>query len=268
MNKLEENVGKPKELWKVLKSMGLPKKCTSVSNICLESEGKHSFGPEENANIFKNYFSGLAENLLLKLPQAPKIFGYASTCMFYRPYNIVPNGFKFSQTNVTTVSKILENIDSSKAAGIDNLGGKFIKDGTQVIAFPITQICNLSIKSCSFPDACKLAKVKPLFKKGSKTDPKNYRPISLLPLVSKIIEKVIHDQTQNYLTENKILYEYQSGFRPNHSTDFALSFLNDKVLKGFDKGCFTGMILIDLQKAFDTIDHKLLLEKMNFLGVF
>ena len=119
LNKLEENVGKPKELWKVLKSMGLPKKCTSVSNICLDSEGKHSFGPEENANIFKNYFSGLAENLLLKLPQAPKIFGYASTCMFYRPYNIVPNGFKFSQTNVTTVTKILENIDSSKTAGID-----------------------------------------------------------------------------------------------------------------------------------------------------
>ena len=120
--------------------------------------------------------------------------------MFYRLFNIVPNGFKFSQTNVTTVTKISENIDFSKAAGIDNLVGKFIKDGTQVIAFPITQICNLSIKSCSFPDACKLAKVKPLFKKGSKTDPKNYRPIYLLPLVSKIIEKVIHDQTQNHLT--------------------------------------------------------------------
>ena len=75
MNKLQENVGKPKELWKVLKSMGLPKKCTSILNICLESEGKHSFGPEENSDIFKNHFSGLVKNLLLKLPQASKIFG-------------------------------------------------------------------------------------------------------------------------------------------------------------------------------------------------
>ena len=88
--------------------------------------------------------------------------------MFYRPYNIVPNAFKFSQTNVTAVTKILENIDSSKATGIDNLGGKFIKDGTLVIAFPITQICNLSIKYCSFPDAFKFAKVKPLLKKAQK----------------------------------------------------------------------------------------------------
>ena len=111
-----------------------------------------------------------------------------------------------------------------------------------------------------------MAKVKPIFKKGSKTDPKNYRPISLLPLISKVFEKIIHDQTQNYLAENRILYDYQTGFRTNHSTDFALSFLNGKILKGFDKGYFTGMILIDLQKAFDTIDHKLLLEKMNVLG--
>ena len=85
-------------------------------------------------------------------------------------------------------------------------------------------------------------------------------------MVSKIIEKIIHDQTQNYLIENDILYEYQSGFRPNHSSDFALSFLNDKILKGFDKRVFTGMILIDLQKAFDTIDHKKFLEKMQFFG--
>ena len=94
-----------------------------------------------------------------------------------------------------------------------------------------------------------MAKVKPIFKKGSKTEPKNYRPISLLPLISKVFEKIIHDQTQNYLAENRIMYDYQSGFRTNHSTDFALSFLNDKILKGFDKGYFTGMILI-LTKSF------------------
>ena len=146
------------------------------------------------------------------------------------------------------------------------MGGKFLKDGIPILASPLAQLCNLSILLSVFPDKCKIAKLKPLFKKGSTTEAKNYRPISLLPLISKVIEKVIHDQTQRFLIENDVLYKYQSGFRGNHSTDSCLSYLNDKILQGFDCGKITGMILIDLQKAFDTIDHKLLLEKLAFIG--
>ena len=103
-------------------------------------------------------------------------------------------------------------------------------------------------------------------KKGSKTDPQNYRPISLLPLVSKIIEKVIHDQTQRFLDKNDIIYRYQSGFRKFFSTDSCLSYLNNKIATGFESGLYTGMILIDLQKAFDTVNHNILLKKMEFIG--
>ena len=156
------------------------------------------------------------------------------------------------------------NID--KAAGIDNISGKFLKDGANVLAKPISEICNLSIKYSIFPVDCQIAKLKPLFKKGSTTFPKNYRPISLLPLISKIIEKVIHDQTQAFLDENKIIYRFQSGFRKNFSTDSCLSYLNNKIVTGFESGLHTGMILIDLQKAFDTIDHEILIAKMEFLG--
>ena len=80
----------------------------------------------------------------------------------------------------------------------------------------------------------------------------------MLLLISKVIEKVIHDQTSTFLNSRNLLYNYQSGFRKNHSTDFCLSFLNDKILKGFDQGLITGMILIDLQKAFNTINHDIL----------
>ena len=96
------------------------------------------------------------------------------------------------------MANLLKEIYSSKAARIDNIGGKFIKDGAAILALPLTQICNLSIRIYAFPDTCKLAKVKPIFKKGSTMDPKNYRPISLLPLLSKVIEKIIHDQTQSF----------------------------------------------------------------------
>ena len=105
-----------------------------------------------------------------------------------------------------------------------------------------------------------------MYKKGSKTNPENFRPISLLPLISKVIERIVYDQVDNFLLQNNILYNYQSGFRKNHSTDLCLSFLNDKILKGFDKGLFTGVILIDLQKAFETINHKVLLGKLHAIG--
>ena len=149
-----------------------------------------------------------------------------------------------------------ENIQISKASGIDKLPGRFLKDGAKILSKSISEICSLSISHGIFPNACKVAKQKPIFKKGKKVDPSNYRPISLLPLISKIFEKVFQDQANECLSANKILYNYQSGFRTNHSTNLCLSFLTDKILKGFDEGLLTGMILIDLQKAFDTINHE------------
>ena len=130
------------------------------------------------------------------------------------------------------------------------------------MAKPISELCNLSLTLGSFPDACKIVKVK----KGSKKDPSNNRPISLLPLLSKVFERVVLNQTEEFLSLNKVLYDYQSGFRKNHSTDTCPSFLNDKILKGFDDGLVTGMILIDLQKAFDTINHDILLKKLSIIG--
>ena len=113
--------------------------------------------------------------------------------------------FQLLGTSPEKISSILKGLNPSKAAGIDNLSGKFLKDGTHVLARSISQLCNLSIKLNSFPRSCKIAKVKPLFKKGYKTDPQNYRPISLLPLLSKIIERIVHDQTEEFLSKNKLL---------------------------------------------------------------
>ena len=149
---------------------------------------------------------------------------------------------------------------------MDSLSGCFLKDGAKVLAKPITDISNLSITLGKSPDSCKLAKLKPIYKNSSLTEASNYRPISLLLLISKVIKKVIHNQTSAFLNSRNLLYNYQSGFRKNHSADFCLSFLNDKILKGFDQGLITGMILIDLQKAFDTIDHDILLQKLYAIG--
>ena len=155
----------------------------------------------------------------------------------------------------------MQDIKSSKAAGVDKLSGKFLKDGANILAKPVSALCNLSVSRGVFPSACKFAKLKPIFKKGKKTDPSNYRPISLFPVVSKIID----DQTNAFLSDENILYSYQSGFRENYSTDLCLSYLTDKDFKGFYEGLLTGMILIYLQEAFDTIDHEILLHKLKVI---
>ena len=146
---------------------------------------------------------------------------------------------------------------TNKATGTDNLSDRFLKDGSKVLVTPTVQICNLSIKLSAVPDECKIAKLKPLLRKGEKIDPKNYRPISLLPVISKIFGKVIHDQTMDLVTKKNILYKFQSGFRKFYSTDSCFLYLQDKVAKEFDSGLLTGMILIDLQNTFDTIDYNI-----------
>ena len=97
------------------------------------------------------------------------------------------------------VRKILKNLQLSKAPGFDSISSIFLRDGSEILTKPITQLINLSIRLSSFPEDAKAAKVKPLFKKGSRLDPKNYRPISLLPILSKVFERIVHDQTQGFL---------------------------------------------------------------------
>ena len=129
---------------------------------------------------------------------------------------------QLSETSPEKILSILKGLNPSKAAGIDNLSGKFLKDGAHVLARPISQLCNLSIKLNSFPRSCKIAKVKPLFKKGSKTDPQNYCPISLLPLLSKITEMIFHVQTEEFLSKNKLLYRFHLDLLPDSKKAFSL----------------------------------------------
>ena len=121
--------------------------------------------------------------------------------------NIQKNYQNFELYNATLepIKNILACLDTSKAPGLDGISANFLKDGAKVLALPLYNLVNLSIKQSLFPDQYNIAKLKPLFKKGSKNDPKNYKPISLLSAVSKIIEKTFHIQLQEYLYKNGFL---------------------------------------------------------------
>ena len=139
--------------------------------------------------MFKSFYESLATDLVNKLPLPTNKFNQEKVKEYYKPLNIEGKNFTLKPTTYDIVLKLLEKINPNKSVGIDNLGGRFLRDGAKVLAKSITEIFNLSVEKSVFPDKCKIAKLKPLYKKGSKLEPKNYRPISLLPIVSKICSK-------------------------------------------------------------------------------
>ena len=145
--KLEENIGKPKELWKVIKSLGMPSKNVASGSIISlkDRNGELKFENKENANILKFFFENLATNLVNKLPDAPKRFNKTSTISFYKDLDITKKNFLFHSVDFDTVLDILSSINPHKACGIDDIAGRFLKDGASILTKPITQIFNLSI---------------------------------------------------------------------------------------------------------------------------
>ena len=158
-------------------------------------------------------------------------------------------------------------IKSNKAAGLDNIPARLLKDSAVVTARYITHLINLSLSSACFPSEWKNAKVTPIHKSGAKNDPDNYRPISVLPILSKIMERAVCQQLQSYLEENCLLSKFQFGFRKNHSTQLSVTYFTDKILKAMDQGNLTGALFIDLKKAFDTLPHESLLRKLKSYGI-
>ena len=163
--KLKENTANPKKLWKTLKQLGLPEKRLPCTDVCLKVEDL-KFDPFTISELFKKFYSNLANDLVRKLPAASKKFDIEAVKDYYNDmFDLSHNKLNFQTVQPNTISNLLKSCNVNKAAGIDNVSGKFLKDGADVLGIPITQICNLSIKLSHFPKDCKVAKLKPCTKK-------------------------------------------------------------------------------------------------------
>ena len=142
-----------------------------------------------------------------------------------------------------------------------------MKIALPIIKGSLCDLFNLSLFSGKFPDCWKLARVAPIFKSGQRDDRSNYRPISVLPFISRLFEKLLYDQFYDYLNINNLICRHQSGFRSLHSVVTCLMKNSNDWYLNIDKGEYTGLIFIDLKKAFDTVDHNILLQKLAKYGV-
>ena len=159
------------------------------------------------------------------------------------------------------------SLDSSESVGPYSIPTKILKIARELVSLPLPQLSNNSISKGIFPTICKLAQVIPIFKNDSRLLCNNYRPILLLSNINKIFEKVNHCRLNLFLEQNNCLYAFQFGFRLNHSTNNALMAIVESIKKQLDAGNYTVGVFVDLEKAFDTVDHTILLEKLDCYGI-
>ena len=253
-------INNPRKSWSLINDL-LGKK--RKSNNITELHVNDVIISEDNliAETFNNFFihigSELASEIDAQLPNENDAEGNINN-------NIsLLNTFEFSAISEEEVYTKLCNLKEAKSTGIDTIPARILKISANIIAPSITWIFNLSLKKGIFVDEWKKAWVLPIYKSGNRYNCENYRHISILPVISKILEGCVFNQLYNFLNKNSLLSKHQFGFRPKNSTLTALIQMCDEFYQNLDNGKLNGVVFLDIRKAFDSVDHKILLCKMK-----
>ena len=254
-----ENAKNIKNTWKGIKSIITLKSKDQETPKVIKENDAYLTEPKQIANAFNNFFCSVAPKIQDSINYSHKSFE-----SFLPP--LCQNTFFISPCSKEDVIDIITSLDSSKAIGPNSIPIKILKLLKNDISQHLSDIFNLSFSSGVFPDILKTAKIIPIHKKDSKLECTNYRPISLLSNLDKILEKLMHTRLMKFLEDEKILYHKQFGFRKNYSTAHAIISLIENIEKAIDNNQFACGVFVDLKKAFDTVDHNILLKKLFHYG--
>ena len=258
-NKYKDDI---KNTWKTIKDVlnksNTYKEFPKYFNI----KNKQITDTQEIAAKFNDFFVNIGPTLAKKInTEGKKAF------QSYLQNTNTNSTFHFTYVDDDHIKTVISKLNPQKSAGADNISLILLKLSSEALSKPLTAIINQSLKNGIFPNKLKIAKVKPIFKKDDQHDFNNYRPISLLPSISKVFERVVHTQLFQYFTDNALFYNHQYGFRKNHSTETAVLELIDRLKANLDENKIPVAVFLDLSKAFDTIDHNILLKKLEHYGI-
>jgi len=258
--KIENNKDNNNSLWQIIKDL-IDSKRTNKNKTFNHNEQEVK-DPKQISNIFNTYFSNIGPKLASEIKHDEKLGNFKQ--FLNKPIN---KSLFLRPTTPHEILEIVRLLKSSKSTGYDGVSVNLLKRIIYYIVEPLTHMFNLSISSGVCPNSLKIAKVIPIYKKDDSALVSNYRPISLLPSISKILEKIVHKRLYNFLNSNNLLIPNQYGFRKSHSTDYALIKLYDKIIHSLSNKEHTFGIFMDLSKAFDTINHEILINKLHNYGI-
>jgi Holliday junction resolvase RusA-like endonuclease len=250
-----------KNTWKTIKDIVNKTKNKNTLPNYFKIDGSIVTNPEEIAKKFNAHYNNIGPQLATKISHPANI-----NFRDYLSHPVLAN-FEFAPIDSVTVEKAISHHAPKTSCGVDEMSFKFIKQIKDVLKSPLSHIINQTLHTGIFPARLKQAKIIPIYKKNDIYIMDNYRPISILPALSKVFEKIMLDQLTSHFKKLNLIFGNQYGFRKGHSTEHAVLENIDRIVENLENGHIPLNIFLDLSKAFDTLDHNILIEKLSYYGI-
>ena len=260
--KIQENTTNTKKLWKVINNIIGKHKHSGSIIYYITVDGAHKYDPDVIANEFGKFYSQLGSKLASQIKRSAK-----PTEEYLSKIPRTLQSLALHSTSASEIEKIAMALPSKTSFGHDKISNVMLKSIITAISIPLSIVFNQSISTGKFPQKMKQVEVVPLYKGKDMDLVINYRPISLLITISKLLEKVVYRRMYSFLEKYDILFQSQYGFRSNHNCEHAILELSGKILQAREKNEHPICIFLDLSKVFDTLNHQVLLCKLDKIGI-